>query len=112
MAGGLDNRHRPGARRFAQNKGVIYLKICAIFHIDFSAFIWYNINVIKRASKSDKPSVMRCDKPFEKILKKVLANLLTNPQKCGIIYMSKGESVRLSQRPKSNLFYEKEGTRL
>jgi hypothetical protein len=71
--------------------------------------MWYNISVVKRASKSDKPTDSRCDKPFEKILKKVLANLLTNPQTCGIIYMSKGESVRLSQRRKSNLLYEKEG---
>jgi uncharacterized protein (UPF0248 family) len=49
---------------------------------------------------------------LKKIFKKVLANPLTNPQKCGIIYMSKGESVRLSQRPTSKIFYEKEGTQL
>ena len=41
-----------------------------------------------------------------KIFQKSLKNPLTNGSKCGIIIMSKGESVRLSQR-QQNLFYNR-----
>jgi hypothetical protein len=67
--------------------------------------LWYNIIVIKGNGNSNCGT--NC--PHEKFFKKLFKNPLTKPQTCGIIYMSKGESVRLSQRPKSNLFYKKEG---
>ena len=60
--------------------------------IDFWILLWYNINVVKgRNAFADfklKPTQL------EKIFQKLLKNPLTNPQKCGIIIMSRGEGAK------------------
>jgi hypothetical protein len=83
----------PHSQQFVKRKvaQIFVLKnsqFCATLPIDFLGEVWYN-NSVKREGLVNSPSG-RCFSQ-RKFLEKSLKNLLTNPLKCGIIIVSRGE---------------------